>query len=87
MADATIKIVQQGGRFIGDDGGFDVIAREGANRVKRIPICDHEDLNAVWHFAPQQCSALVAGQFSQFRKNGVSQMIRIQRRAFGRSSC
>ena len=63
MADAAIKIVQQGGRLIGDDGGFDVIARKGANRGQRIAIGDHEDLDSVLHFAPQQCSALVPGQF------------------------
>ena len=59
MADAAIKIVQQGGRLIGDDGGFDVIARKGANRGQRIPIGDHEDFDSVRYFSPEQCSALV----------------------------
>ena len=69
MLDAAIEAGEQRCGFIGDDGGFEVGAGEGADGFKSAPGGFDDDFDFVFQVTSGNVGSEVARNLSEFRKD------------------
>src|SRR6266567_3220462 len=77
MLDAAVEAGEEGGGFGSDDGGFEVVACEVADRVEGTPVGFDHDLDFVFEAAKRDRGSQVAGAAAKFGQNIFGKMIEI----------
>src|SRR5260370_12856769 len=77
MADAAIETGEQGGGLVGDDGGFEIGAGEGANGVEGVPVGLDDDFDFVFGAAKRDLGSQVARDAAQFGHNVFGKVFEI----------
>src|SRR5262249_29887380 len=74
-------------RLVVHDGAVDLGAREGANRVERLPACDDDHFDLAVALALEEPRAAVTRDGGQLGHDDASEMRGVLGRAFPRAAC
>ena len=77
MADAAIETGEQGGGLVGDDGGFEVGAGEGADGFEGTPDSFDDDFNFAFEASSRNRSAEIAWGAAKLRQNIFGEVLEI----------
>src|SRR5260370_25784298 len=76
MADAAIEAGEQGGSLVGDDGGFEIGAREGADGFEGAPGGFNDDFDFVLEASSGNGGAEIARDAAKFGQNAFEKCLR-----------
>src|SRR5260370_14503814 len=77
MADAAVEAGEQGGSLVGDDGGFEVGASEGADGFEGAPGGFNDDFDFVLETSSGNGGAEIARDAAEFEHNHFVKMVKI----------
>src|SRR6266852_3039303 len=77
MADAAVEAGEQGSSLVGDDGGFEVGAGEGADGVEGAPGGFNDDFDFAFEASVGNGSAEIAGDAAKLGQNGFGKVVEI----------
>src|SRR5216684_2855077 len=77
MEDAAVEAGEQGGSLVGDDGGFEVGAGEGADGFEGAPRGFDDDFDFVLEASSGDGGAEIAGDAAEFGHNAFGKVLEI----------